>query len=54
MDACLLIAAPDLLHALKYMLEMRQIQCLHTHKGPDQTCAKCVADAAIAKAEGRD
>ena len=43
----------ELLEALSYALVIRGIECLHTTPAPDPICAKCIADAAIAKAEGK-
>lgn len=47
----LMACAPELLKALKYMIQAREIACLHTHPGPDPICAKCIAIAVIKRAE---
>jgi hypothetical protein len=53
-NAHLVAAAPELLEALKYLLKVRRIACLHPSQPiPDEICAKCRAKAAIAKAEGQ-
>lgn len=41
----------ELLSALEYLIEVRYIQCLHKHDGPDDACALCRARAAISKAK---
>lgn len=53
-NARLAAAAPDLLDALKYILDRRGQEMMHAHfvGGNTEGCARCVADAAIAKAEG--
>lgn len=33
--------------ALRYMLKVRDIKCEHAHNGPDEFCARCIADGAL-------
>ena len=33
--------------ALRYVLKVRPIECLHTFPGPDEVCARCVAEQAL-------
>lgn len=35
--------AADLAAALRYMMDVREIECQHKHHGPDALCAKCRA-----------
>ena len=55
-NARLIAAAPCLYEALKglraYTVEMTGWECL-CDEGVDGSCALCIADAALAKAEGR-
>lgn len=34
-------------YALTYMIDVRKIVCEHTFPGPADSCAKCIADAAL-------
>lgn len=43
-----------LLVALKYLLEVRQIQCIHPGREHDDICANCKARAAISQSEGKE
>lgn len=33
--------------ALIYVINVRRIECLHKHPGPDESCAKCQAELAL-------
>jgi hypothetical protein len=37
--------------ALQYVIEVRAIKCSHKHPGPDQVCARCIADEALKGSE---
>lgn len=39
----------DLVRALEYMIEVREIKCEHKHPPPDEFCALCKANAALDK-----
>lgn len=41
----------ELLKALRYVIVARKIKCEHKKPAPDPLCARCIADAAIEKAE---
>jgi hypothetical protein len=52
-DGPLIAAAWELLEALKYVIQVRKIECSTHPDGFDDICANCKVRAAIAKAEGR-
>lgn len=37
----------DLTAALRYVIRVRNIKCLHDHEGPDEACAACQANIVI-------
>jgi len=41
----------ELVGALEYMIDKRGIKCMHAYPPPVECCAKCKADAALAKAK---
>lgn len=59
-DACLISAAPDLLAALEALIDLADPDATADHDHdqgfgaphPEETCALCMARAAIAKAKG--
>jgi len=38
---------------LRYVLEVRGIECLHKHPGPDDACARCTSEKLLANTEAK-